>query len=147
VTRLVPIAACVVALAGCGGNGDEVAGGQDTKLVTLAHDDPGIAAAKAEAQRRWPEFVESFGSGRALDHQVKAPFDAKGGRVEHLWLAVTAIEGEVVTATILNEPLGDIGYLYGDEATIRRRAVDDWSVWKGDELVKGYFSEDVLTGG
>ena len=138
----------MVALAGCGGIGDEAAGGHGvTNVTTLARDDPGIAAAKGEAQRRWPEFVESFRSEPALDHSVKAPFEAEGGSREHLWLSVTAIQGGSVTGTIANEPVEDIGYRYGDETTVRRPAVEDWSVWKDDELVKGYFSQDVLTGG
>jgi uncharacterized protein YegJ (DUF2314 family) len=147
VRRIALLAVCLLAAlvgASCGG-GDEAA---ETNVVALAEDDPKIAAAKEEAQRRWPEFEASVRAATpGAEHAVKVAFPTEDGSREHLWVQVTAIDGESVRGTIDNEPIADIGHEYGDPVTVQRAEVEDWIVRENGEIAKGYFSEEAVESG
>ena len=135
------VAGGAVGAPGCGGSGD--AG--DANVVSVRANDPAIAAAQAEAQRRWPEFVASFRKGDpALRNAVKVAFPTAGGSAEHMWVQVTAIRGDSVSGTLANEPVGDVGYAFGDRVAVEKRRVEDWLVTRGDDVVLGGFSLEAV---
>jgi uncharacterized protein YegJ (DUF2314 family) len=148
------LAAAALALAGCGGgNGDDAASGAGAtthepepaeNIVEVQEDDPGVAAARGESQTRWPEFVASFRDDPELDHSVKVALPTDGGSTEHIWVTVTAIDGEQIEGTLANDPVGDLGVVYGDAVTVDQAQVEDWAVFRGDEVVLGGFSFDAI---
>src|SRR3954451_8182287 len=145
-------AAVVVVLAGCGGgmSGSSGSGSRgltvpDMSVHVMPHD-PALAAAKVEAQKHWPEFVESFRKKQpGLSHDVVISFRAQDGSYEGDWVSVTGIEGENLTGKVASSP-GDIEYVYGDEITVNRARVDDWIVSRGNKVELGYFSHDAIMG-
>ncbi len=142
----------LVLLAGCGGgtSGSSGSGARgltvpDMAINVIAHD-PALAAAKVEAQRHWPEFVESFRKQPpGLEHDVVVDFRTRDGSYEGDWVMVTGIRGENVTGKLVSSP-GDIEYVYGDELTVNRARVDDWVISRGNKVEQGYFSHDAVMG-
>jgi uncharacterized protein YegJ (DUF2314 family) len=115
--------------------------------VELPAHDARVAQAKAQAQRHWNEFSASFRSRPSLDHEVKVPFPTADGSREHLWVHVTSLAGPRVAGTIANDPIGDVGYVYGDRVRLARADVEDWMVNDGGRTVAGYFSREAVAGG
>src|SRR4029077_20149471 len=101
VSAVAALTAAVVVLAGCGGgtSGSSGSGSRgltvpDMNVNVIAHD-PALAAAKVEAQKHWPEFVESFRKQQpGLSHDVVISFRARDGTYEGDWVTVTGIQGE-----------------------------------------------------
>ena len=137
----VAAALAVLATAGCGSSAEpEPSPGERGNVAALPADDPGVAAARATAQRRWREFVTSFRRRPERSHDVKVALPTTDGSREHLWIAVTGIRDNVVAGTIANDPVYDIGHVYGDPVTVKRVLVEDWLISKGGRLIAGGFS-------
>jgi uncharacterized protein YegJ (DUF2314 family) len=146
------LAAGLVVLAGCGGSSssssDAAVRGLTVpdKTVNVMANDPALAAAKVEAQKHWPEFVESFRAHPpGLEHDVIVNFRRTDGTFEGDWVHVTKINGETVTGKLASEP-GDIDYVYGDRITVNRARVEDWFISRGNKVQKGYFAHDAVMG-
>lgn len=96
-------------------------------VVHVKDDDPEMNAAIAEAKRRWPEFVTAFEARKPDQHfSAKYPFPIKGGGDEHIWLTVTAIQGDQVTGQIDNDPEYEIGRRNGETVTVPSANISDW---------------------
>jgi len=92
------------------------------------------------AQATWPSFAMAFTNlirtGRpqwaALARKsfvVQAPLDAgEGGRVEHSWMAVQAIDHDQVRVKVLEQPATRPDLKPGDLLTVTRQSVADWRV-------------------
>ena len=153
-SRLILLGALVAALlvvAGCGGGGSGAPAAEGVTLpdrsINVSEHDPGLVAAKVEADKHWPEFVESFGKRPAgLSHEVLVKFRSPDGQVERDWVTVTAIGENSVTGTLASDPETEIGYAYGDEVTVNRGLVDDWVIALGNKVEHGYFSHDAVMG-
>lgn len=109
--------------------------------------DPRVAAAKAEAQRRWPEFEAAF---KARDpkraYAVKSPFPTKDGSSEHMWVQVRSIDGEKITGELDNDPVDDVGLKAGDSVTLKLADVEDWIVAEGAILAGGFSIPEEMKG-
>ena len=108
-------------------------------IVTVSEDDPDMVAAVEEAQRRWPEFVAAFeqrhDSG-GENFSIKAPFGEENS-VEFMWVAVTAIENEVVYGELGNDPAAGTLKI-GDRVTVNTSDVNDWIYINNDDMVGGF---------
>ncbi|MBM4009172.1 MAG: DUF2314 domain-containing protein [Planctomycetes bacterium] len=92
------------------------------------------------AQATWPAFAMAFTnlirSGKpqwaALARKsfvVQAPLDAgEGGRIEHSWMAVQAIDHDQVRLQVLEQPATRADLKPGDLLTVTRQSVADWRV-------------------
>ena len=108
-------------------------------VVQLGADDPGLVAAAAEAQRRWPEFVAAFNEhrpGRKCAVKYSAPI--KGGGNEHIWIMVTALGSGTISGPLGNNPVEDIGLNLGDAVTIQTGDVKDWLFTDGQSMTGGF---------
>lgn len=113
-------------------------------VINVESDDQRIEAAIAEAQERWPEFVEAF-AHRTPD----APFIAKArfehnDMGEHLWMEVQSCDLESVTGKIANKPYNIPRPREGDIATAQRKDISDW-LMQGPDGPVGGFVERILT--
>jgi uncharacterized protein YegJ (DUF2314 family) len=118
----------------------------DSGLIHVPEKDPRLDAARAEAQRRLPELIQSFRStGDKSPHLVKVGLPVRGSDdgSEHIWVQVTAIDGDEIKGTVIVETVNDIGYKKDDPITLKQSQVEDWGYQKNGELV-GNFSEPVL---
>lgn len=82
----------------------------------------------AEARARWPEFVAMFEEN--VDKEgtlflVKAPF-GEGDDIEHMWVQVTALEGDRVYGILQNDPLAVPKLRNGDRVRVAVEDVSDW---------------------
>jgi uncharacterized protein YegJ (DUF2314 family) len=142
-------AGLVIVLAfGCSGNDDGGnSGSGDTNIVGVPGDDPGVAAAQAEAQRRWSEFAHSFAHrSPGTDYGIKVSFPTPDASHEHVWIKVESIKGRAITGTIANDPVAPIGHVYGDRVTVDRARAEDWLISQGSSIVEGGFSRGAVTG-
>lgn len=113
-------------------------------LVQAKADDPRLAAATAEAKRRWPEFAAAYKNrlGKSA-FVVKHAFVLKDGGVEHMWMAVTGINGNQVSGLLIDEPYGDIGHKEGDPVMLAAEDIEDWGYQENGQRIGG-FSQPVL---
>jgi uncharacterized protein YegJ (DUF2314 family) len=108
-------------------------------VVQLGADDPGLVAAAAEAQRRWPEFVAAFNEHRAgRKCAVKYAAPIKGGGDEQIWIMVTAVGSDTISGTLGNAPVEDIGLKLGDAVTIQTGDIKDWLFTDGQSMTGGF---------
>ena len=106
--------------------------------------EPRMAAATAEAKRRWPEFVELY---RNKDFNqkffVKAKF-SEGRAAEWLWVQVNLIDGitgkngDTVNGMVDTPPqrLGTV--LPGSPVSAKLENVGDWLVVRNGEQIGGF---------
>ena len=114
-------------------------------VIGVPEDDPRMAAAVAEARRRWPEFVSAFANRR--DDQVfsiKAPITV-GGNTEFIWIVVTSIDGDVIRGTLGNEPMGLQGLSVNDTVSVELKDLNDWMYEENGKFIGG-FTVELLMG-
>lgn len=108
-------------------------------VMMVEDDEAALAATVAEAQRRWPEFVEAF-AARSSDDQpfsIKAPI-SDGVHTEFMWLMVKRIENAYVHGELGNEPVNVQGVKLGMELRIPVTDVNDWIYVRDEEPVGGF---------
>ena len=89
--------------------------------------DDRLAAAVAEARRRWPEFVQAFEQRNGEEHfAVKMPF-SEGDHTEYLWIEVSAIENDFVYGKLGNKPVHVRRLNEGDSVRARTADLNDWA--------------------
>lgn len=95
-------------------------------VIRVAGDSAAMAAAEAEARRRWPEFVDAYQRAADTDHfSVKAPV-TEGGNTEFIWIKVKALAGDQIHGLLANDPvsLGDLKL--GSFVTVSSADINDW---------------------
>ncbi len=118
----------------------------DQATVNARAGDEALAAAQAEAQRRWPEFVDGWNARRDDEKcAVKAPF-RDGRRVEHMWVEVHSIDQHAVHGEINNDPQHVRNVSIGQRVTIPIPDVEDWLIADPSGRVRGGFSVNALMG-
>ena len=108
-------------------------------MVETAQDDPRIAAATAEAKRRYSEFLAAY-QNRAgkTGFAVKRAFPVRAGGTEAMWVLVTSMAGNNVTGTIDDQPMFNIGHKEGDSVTLSPDQVEDWVYMDHGQMVGGF---------
>lgn len=106
-----------------------------------------LAAAVAEARKRWPEFVTAF-ENRTSDGPgflIKAPFGS-GENVEFMWVEVTALEGDMILGILMNHPHA-IPHLHeGDRVRVDVADLNDWLCVINGQAVGGFTQAALDTG-
>jgi uncharacterized protein YegJ (DUF2314 family) len=110
--------------------------------VAVPGDDAEMAAAEAEAKRRWPEFVTAFGRKHPLQgFAVKIPLATAHQSWEHTWVEVLSLDGQTISGKLANEPHDLPGKNFGDPVTVDVGSVEDWIYQDGREMVGGFTSK------
>ena len=110
-------------------------------ITSFADSDPAMNDAMARARATFAEFERhrAAGTGSAF---VKLPI-REGDQVEHLWIAVTAVEGDRIRGTIANDPVLLKRVRSGAAHECRVAEISDWLVTIGDKR-HGGFTIDVI---
>lgn len=104
-----------------------------------------MKAARAEARRRWPEFVSAYNARKTGQYfGVKGPFE-EGDLREFMWLTVDEIDGEQVHGRLESQPASLKGWKREQDIHIKVANVDDWLYVTPDKEAVGGFSEKVLS--
>jgi len=108
-------------------------------FVVLPDDDPGMAAAKAEAVATVPEFLKRLATPGAdlSTAAIKAPLPVAGG-AEHVWLIDIRYESGEFVGTIDNNPTAATGMRSGDTVRVRETEISDWKIVERGELIGGF---------
>ena len=110
----------------------------------VPEDDAEMQRAVAQAKRRWPEFVTAFEQRDDTEHfNVKAKF-AQNGAVEYIWVAVTAIEADIIYGELGNEPV-HVGGKLGDRVRVPLDDLSDWLHVSAKGVRSGGFTIEVLS--
>lgn len=62
--------------------------------------------------------------GWYVGRHVKMAFQAADSRVEHMWIAVTGVEGDYLVGTVENDPYVVSHVKYGDKVSLSRTQVE-----------------------
>jgi uncharacterized protein YegJ (DUF2314 family) len=109
-------------------------------------DDEQMEAAVEEARRRWPEFVRLFTQRDPASERpyiVKAPFGSDDN-TEHMWMIVTAVEGNTIHGTLANQPHHLVDYHEGQQVTVEASGLTDWLCADENDQPLGGWSQKVL---
>lgn len=111
--------------------------GEAVVPVIAAADAEAMAAAMAEARATWPEALAHLQKGGELS--AKFPFvGTTKGNVEHIWVAVQSVDGDVVRGVLANEPM-DLGQLkIGSKVECKLAELSDWLFLRDGKMVGGY---------
>jgi len=112
--------------------------GTPDRIVKVPAKSDELAAAAAEARRRWPEFVAAFADRyKGQGFGVKKMF-IDGDLVEHMWVNVTTIAGTQIQGWLSNEPRIIKSLKLRDAVTLTHNEVEDWIFTNGTENVGGF---------
>lgn len=114
-------------------------------VVSVDGDDPRMRAAVAEAQRRWPEFVEAFRSPRPgqVNFSVKLPV-SDGKNTEFIWVAVVSIEEDEILGDLANQPAALRFMKEGDRVRGKLADLNDWAWIESGEMVGGFTAKVLM---
>jgi uncharacterized protein YegJ (DUF2314 family) len=111
-------------------------------VLQIDDQDPELLAAKAEARRRLPEFIDAFRRKDGQGFSVKAPVTA-GGRTEHIWIEVDDIAEARVDGRLGNEPVNLGGMKIGDRVDVALSEVEDWVMVRNGEPAGAFTARTV----
>lgn len=109
----------------------------DTQAPVLqAADEQAMQKAIEQARATWATAVSHHRGGGELS--AKFPFATKKGGHEHIWIAVTKIEGDQVHGTIANDPVDIEGRKLHDPVICKLAELSDWLFLRDGAMVGGY---------
>ncbi len=107
-------------------------------IAGVHEDDPRMAEAEAEANRRFGEFLTAFAARKPGEtFAVKVPFEDEHG-VEFMWVSVTAVDESHIDGRLDNEPAFVQSVRHGQEVRVLRGTLNDWLYTQGGELKGGF---------
>jgi len=107
-------------------------------VTEVADSDPDMAAAVAEARRRWPEFIAAFNNRKPGQNFAAKRAFSDGRNTEYMWISVERVEHDVAYGVVNNDPVNLRGVRCGDDAEVRLEELNDWMYADGDEMVGGF---------
>jgi uncharacterized protein YegJ (DUF2314 family) len=115
------------------------------RLILVDDQDKEMAAAVAEAKRRWPEFVAAWKNRTPQGRfDVKASFaDTPGGEAELMWVGVQSVDGDAIRGILKNQPRNLKKIKSGDTVTIQSAEVVDFAITDRGQSIGG-FTDRVL---
>lgn len=109
-------------------------------VIRVEADDAAMAAAVAEARRRWPDFLEALKSrGPGDSFSIKAPVTV-GDNTEYIWIEVDGFASDVVFGKLGNEPVALDGLRLGSAVEIPLEDLNDWCYSKEGGEPVGLFT-------
>ncbi len=109
--------------------------------IAVQDTDKAMNEAIAEAQATLPEWVDLYRKQPEGYSNFVIKFPLEG--VEHIWVTVTAIEGETFVGTLDNAPHAE-GWSLGDEVRVPRSQISDWAYFDDKGVAHGYRTLIVL---
>ena len=114
------------------------------EAVLISNDDPRLIKARAEARKRWPEFVRAFNSKKEGQYfAVKGPFEESDSK-EYMWLKVKELDGDTVHGTLENEPKSLKNWTKEQDIHIKIANIDDWVYAGPDTRPVGAFTQQMF---
>jgi uncharacterized protein YegJ (DUF2314 family) len=107
------------------------------QVIDFRSSDREMNHAIAEARRTLPDFVALYRAGRGERHAVKVAIPYDRGR-EHVWMNLTAIEGDVFIGKIANDPVHLGTMNRGDSYRAGSAMVSDWNYRSGGQMHGSY---------
>ncbi len=107
------------------------------QVIDFRSSDPEMNRAIAQARKTLPEFVALYRAGKGERHAVKVAIPYDRGR-EHIWMNLTAVEGDVFIGKIANDPvhLGNLNR--GDSYRAGSAMVSDWNYMSDGQMHGSY---------
>lgn len=99
--------------------------------------DPSLGDARRKALSRWSEFADAFDRRDGENFSVKFPF-VQADRIEHMWVEVSSIEGEIVRGTLGNQPTVITNFVEGQDVERRSDELEDWLYMHNGSIVGGF---------
>lgn len=112
-------------------------------VIAVEDTDAAMNAAIAEAQATLPQWIALYRDPPEGYFNFAIKFPLEG--VEHIWVAVSAIEGDTFVGRLANAPHAE-GWSYGDSVRVPRSQVSDWAYWDDKGVAHGYRTVRVLFG-
>lgn len=97
-----------------------------------------------QAKAEWPTFAEAFAAKKDKDAEYLAKFKfTDGTHTEHMWLAVTKIDGDAITGIMENNPLDLKSPKMGETVTAKLQDLSDWVILS-EKGIQGAFLEKTV---
>ena len=109
--------------------------GELSVAVVQPDDDAAMERAIAAARATWKQGAAHHAAGGELS--AKFPFRTRKGGQEHIWIQVTAIEGDLVRGTLANEPRDLEGLKLGSAVSCKLSELSDWFYEQDGKMVGG----------
>ena len=109
------------------------------QVVDFRSSDAEMNRAVAQAQQTLPDFVALFRSRKGERHAVKVaiPYDDGNAR-EHIWMDLTAVEGDVFVGRVANAAVYLAGQSNGAAYRAPSATGSDWNYMAGGEMHGSY---------
>ncbi|MEL6860999.1 MAG: DUF2314 domain-containing protein [Pseudomonadota bacterium] len=124
----------------------EFADYKTTENTILLHkEDEGLKAARAEAQRTLPKFLQKLRAKAPGTYSIKFPLRVSG-KVEHIWLQVDRVNGAIFHGRLANKPVGaGSEYRMGQSMQVAKHNVEDWMIRVPEGIYGGYTARHAAT--
>ncbi len=107
------------------------------QVIDFRSSDREMNRAIAEARKTLPDFVALYRAGTGERHAVKVAIPYDRGR-EHIWMNLTAVEGDVFIGKIANDPVHLDNLNRGDSYRAGSAMVSDWNYMSGGQMHGSY---------
>jgi len=107
------------------------------QVIDFRSSDREMNRAIAEARKTLPDFVALYRAGTGERHAVKVAIPYDRGR-EHIWMNLTAVEGDVFVGRIANDPVHLDSLHRGDSYRTGSAMVSDWNYMSGGQMYGSY---------
>ena len=107
------------------------------QVVDFRSSDREMNRAVEQARKTLPDFIALYRSGKGERHAVKVAIPYDRGR-EHIWMNLTAIEGDVFTGRIANDPVHLDGLNKGDSYRAGSAMISDWNYMSAGQMHGSY---------
>ncbi|MGX1788714.1 DUF2314 domain-containing protein [Bosea sp. NPDC055332] len=107
------------------------------QVVDFRSSDREMNRAIAEARKTLPDFLALYRGGKGERHAVKVAIPYDRGR-EHIWMNLTAVEGDVFIGRIANDPVHLDNLNRGDSYRAGSAMVSDWNYMSGGQMHGSY---------
>ena len=107
------------------------------QVVDFRSSDREMNRAIAEARKTLPDFIALYRAGKGERHAVKVAIPYDRGR-EHIWMNLTAIEGDVFVGRIANDPVHLDGLNNGDGYRAGSAMISDWNYMSAGQMHGSY---------
>ena len=107
------------------------------QVIDFRSSDREMNSAIAEARKTLPDFVALYRAGTGERHAVKVAIPYDRGR-EHIWMNLTAVEGDVFIGRIANAPVHLDNLNRGDSYRTGSAMVSDWNYMSGGQMHGSY---------
>lgn len=107
------------------------------QVIDFRSSDREMNRAIEQARKTLPDFVALYRAGTGERHSVKVAIPYDRGR-EHIWMNLTAVEGDVFVGRIANDPVNLDNLNRGDSYRAGSAMVSDWSYMSGGQMYGSY---------